>query len=393
LLLGALGVLVAVMALSLLWAGDRVLALKETLKWGEALAVLMCAPRWLRQWRALAVVLGAVVAVALLEALLGLAQGTIFSLDLPVSADRGVRVVGTFGQPNPYSGDLNLALPLVLALAAWARDLRVRLAGMLLALPLGGALALAQSRGALLGLAGALVALALLGWPRIRRWCAGVAVLGAVGLAGALATGRLTVAALAAKLGWRPLTDTALSVDVTDANFSTIERLAHWAAALRMFAAHPLTGVGAGNYAVVYARYQVPRWHLALGHAHNLYLNMAAEVGIVGALAYLVFVGAGIWLAWPHPVAPPADGEQGSRGATGQGSRRVPVERRDGATGGLGAGFPCRDGMGPLLLGCLGVLIAVALHNLVDDLATHDMLIEQVVILACVQMLPLARFK
>jgi hypothetical protein len=53
---------------------------------------------------------------------------------------------------------------------------------------------------------------------------------------------------------------------------------------------------------------------------------------------------------------------------------------------------PAGDGVGPVLLGCLGILVAVALHNLVDDLATHDMLLEQMLILACIQTLPLARF-
>ncbi len=399
-LYGSLVVLVALMALSSAWAADRVLALKETIKWGEALAVLVCAPRWLRERRTLALVLGAVVAVAVLEALIGLAQGTIFALDLPVSADRGVRVIGTFGQPNPYSGELNLALPLVLALAAWAREWRMRLVGMGLGVVIGGALALAQSRGALLGLVGALLVLAWLGWPRIRPWLAGCAALAATILGMLLAAGKLTGASLLAHLGWRPLTDAALSTNITDANFSTVERLAHWAAALRMLAAHPLLGVGAGNYPVAYPHYQVPRWHLALGHAHNLYLNMAAEIGIPGALAYLAFVAAGIWLAASRTTRPLPSRHSNPAPPLRMEQRRqhMPTLSQINALHPTLSALPSPSangegpGVGPLLLGCLGILIAVALHNLVDDLATHDMLLVQVLILACVQMLPLARF-
>lgn len=45
-------------------------------------------------------------------------------------------------------------------------------------------------------------------------------------------------------------------------------------------------GVGAGNYAVVYDQYNLPRPDEPLGHAHNIYLNFAAE-------------GRGCWACWP----------------------------------------------------------------------------------------------
>jgi putative inorganic carbon (hco3(-)) transporter len=267
-----------------------------------------------------------------------------------------VRVVGTFGQPNPYSGYLNLALPLLLALAAWAADVRVRLAGGAVALLIGGALALAQSRGALIGLGAALLVMAWVGWPQLRRWFAGGAALSIISVMASLVAGRITWNALLEKMGWRPLTDVALSHNVTDANFSTVERLAHWAAATRMATAHPLTGVGAGNYPVVYHLYAVPHWQLPLGHAHNLYLNMAAELGIIGALAYLAVVAAGLWLV--------------VRAITDSSMSSV-------------KNFPCPP-CSPILLGVLGGVVAVATHNMVDDLTTHALLLEQMLLLACV---------
>ncbi|MBA3826451.1 MAG: hypothetical protein H0X24_21435, partial [Ktedonobacterales bacterium] len=70
-LLVTLVALIVLMALSLVWAADRVLALKELLKWSEALAVLAVAPRWLRRPGMVAGVVAMVLAVACVEACLG----------------------------------------------------------------------------------------------------------------------------------------------------------------------------------------------------------------------------------------------------------------------------------------------------------------------------------
>jgi O-antigen ligase len=358
LLVGVLATLVVLMAVSLVWAVDRALAAKDALKWGEALVVVLVAPRWLQRSRDVWLVMGVMLAVALVEALLGIAQGTLLASALPVSADRGVRVVGTFGQPNPYAGYLNLTLPLLLAYVAWGSARTWRLIGAGMALVLGAALALAQSRGATLALSAALLAMAWVGWPPLRRWLVGAAAaLGAIVLV-ALLTGHLTLEAVLTRLGWRPLTDAALSQHVTDANFSTVERLAHWAAALRMLAAHPWLGVGAGNYPIAYPRYAVPRWPLALGHAHSLYLNLAAELGIGGGLLTVAFAGATIWLA------------VGGRAETMC------------APSGEATKSACANWSA---WGLLGVMVAVAVHNVFDDLTTHAMLVQQMLVVACGQ--------
>jgi O-antigen ligase len=76
-----------------------------------------------------------------------------------------------------------------------------------------------------------------------------------------------------------------------------IERIAHWVAALRMWEMQPWLGVGPGNYAVVYASVALPRWDDPLGHAHNIYLNVLAETGIVGLLAFgFMWLALGGWV-------------------------------------------------------------------------------------------------
>ena len=80
-------------------------------------------------------------------------------------------------------------------------------------------------------------------------------------------------------------------VVIDASNYSVIERLAHWQAAENMIVDHPFLGVGFGNYAAAYDQYRALNWPIALGHAHNYYLNIFAETGIIGLLAYLILWG------------------------------------------------------------------------------------------------------
>jgi len=97
-------------------------------------------------------------------------------------------------------------------------------------------------------------------------------------------------------------------VDINDANYAVIERLAHWQAAVTMARDDLWTGVGFGNYPAAYPAYALINFPDALGHAHNYYLNLLAEVGLPGLLAYVLFwlaiVGQTIRacrrLAWPE---------------------------------------------------------------------------------------------
>jgi tetratricopeptide (TPR) repeat protein len=68
-------------------------------------------------------------------------------------------------------------------------------------------------------------------------------------------------------------------------------RTAYWAASVRMFADAPLTGVGPGMWApqrIVHT--EVPELDFYIPHAHNLYVQVAADLGVVGILAGLVIV-------------------------------------------------------------------------------------------------------
>ena len=65
-------------------------------------------------------------------------------------------------------------------------------------------------------------------------------------------------------------------------------RFGYWMSGLHMFAAHPITGVGLGNFGTAYPHYQI----LGAGDvkpAHNDYLQAASETGIFGLIAFLGF--------------------------------------------------------------------------------------------------------
>jgi O-antigen ligase len=67
--------------------------------------------------------------------------------------------------------------------------------------------------------------------------------------------------------------------------------MAHWQAGWYMFLDHPWLGVGAGNYPDAYPAYAVGQWLEPLGHAHNYYLNMLAELGVVGGGLLVLLLG------------------------------------------------------------------------------------------------------
>lgn len=65
-------------------------------------------------------------------------------------------------------------------------------------------------------------------------------------------------------------------------------RVGLWVSTSAMIADHPFTGIGWGAYQFVYPQYNyyIADPNIIIYHAHNLYLNVAAEIGIVGALAF-----------------------------------------------------------------------------------------------------------
>lgn len=77
-------------------------------------------------------------------------------------------------------------------------------------------------------------------------------------------------------------------------------RVAYVLAAIRMFAEAPIFGTGPGSWVIQRIRYTIsPEVDYYIPHAHNIYAQTLAELGIVGAIAGIVVAVMLIRLIWP----------------------------------------------------------------------------------------------
>ncbi len=194
------------------------------------------------------------------------------------------RLQGGLGDPNIEASVLVPALVLSLGLAVLVKRSRVKLA-----LTLGGAilafigLVSTQSRTGLAAFACVLAAGVVLGG-RWRRAAATILVIG-----------------VAAVVGYYAIVASSSAVSrVTSAD--TTGRSDLWTVAERMFAAHPINGVGASNFPIASVHYLHQPGLITAGAfivsipkvAHNIYLEQLATLGLPGLLLLLAIFGTGI---------------------------------------------------------------------------------------------------
>ena len=304
--IAAVFIYLAVLLAAAIGALDLGEALTEVVKWVEFAGVILLTPLVLPIRRAEWLVIALLVA-AMTQAAIGLYQ-FFFRIgpDWFLIQGRFMRASGVFRQPNPFAGYLGLTLPVAISLSLYAADRfgmehrQLSAWTRLVFYPaatgvIGLGLVASWSRGGWLGAVAGVVVVVALYSRRTAGWLAvGVLVVALLALGGTLNSAWLPtaitsrVADLPAYFGLGDV----LNQPVTDDNFAVIERLAHWVAALRMWELHPWLGIGPGNYAASYAAVALPRWDQPLGHAHNIYLNVLAETGLVGLLAF-----AAMWLS------------------------------------------------------------------------------------------------
>lgn len=324
---------------------------KEILKWLEVLGIYLFVANIIKGEQAKVVILVMLLA-GISQALLGFYQ--FFGRVGPpafVILSRFVRAYGTFEQPNPYGGYLGLVLPLAWGLLLgidkrgnWRADISYWIAVLGLA-TMGTALIMSWSRGAWLGFAAAFILMNLAYSRRtaivFASLCVVVASLLVLGSIQAMP--QTIIRRFTDFLPYLRVFDVR-GIKVSPANYAVLERMAHWQAAWGMFNDRPWLGVGIGNYEPVYPAYALQGWPLALGHAHNYYLNIAAEAGLIGLAAYLALWGAAFWQA------------------------RKAVR----ATRGYWRG---------VAVGIMGVLTHLAVHNFFDNLYVHNMYLHVAILL------------
>jgi len=260
-------------------AEHRVEVVRETLKWLEyALyfaAVFFCyaldeQPRILRA--AISISVLAVAASAFADLVLG--AGSVL-----VAGGRTIpRIAGALEGPNQLGGYLEIAIAL---LGAWQLRDRSRAGAFVLAIA-GAALALAFSRAALVGTA---VALLVLAWTERERIAAAWSI--AAGLIGGYAIALLDVRGISPlALVWAAFGERASDIDAALSG-GVGSRSELWHAAVALWRAHPLIGIGAGNY-----QYELGKTGLygVRTQANEWYLQVLAEGGV------LLFVAVLTWL-------------------------------------------------------------------------------------------------
>jgi hypothetical protein len=199
-----------------------------------------------------------------------------------------VRISGPIGDPNFYAQLLVLLVPLALDRAFAEPRRSQRLAAWYAAAAMAASVVFTFSRGGVLAL-GVVVLLMLLRRPA--HWKALAALVLAVVLAVPfLPSGYLDRLTTLGQVG------TVESTTDVSIRGRTAEAGAAWA----MFMAHPLTGVGLGNFAGHYQEYarslgiEVKRVDR---QPHNLFLQVAAETGVPGLFAFGALIGGALFAA------------------------------------------------------------------------------------------------
>ena len=67
-------------------------------------------------------------------------------------------------------------------------------------------------------------------------------------------------------------------------------RWQYWYSSARMYAAHPFTGVGPGNFACYYPHYKIPAALETVTDPHNFLLNILSQFGPLGLIGFLAAV-------------------------------------------------------------------------------------------------------
>jgi len=180
--------------------------------------------------------------------------------------------------PNSVAGGLAMLLPLAIGFALGGKSLWLRIACSLASLFASAVLLLTGSRGALLGLALAVLVILIVQ----NRWF--LLAIPAVILGG--------VAALVA-LGADRAGAWMLSGTATSAVESLEGRLEIWARALDMIRDFPFTGIGLGMFDrmldLLYPLHMVTP-EVDIYHPHNLFLFQATSGGLPGLIAWLALI-------------------------------------------------------------------------------------------------------
>jgi len=188
------------------------------------------------------------------------------------------RWLGTFGDPNYLAMDIGLTVPLGVAFIAHRSTKWVFRAICAIAVVLAViAIVLSHSRGGFLGLCTAMTVWSFREKRRMQAILLGVAFV--IGL-----------------LLFAPATYWQRNETIREFHNegSAQGRVYAWELAGKMSSANPVLGVGAGAFRFAWPLYATGPQVRSPLVAHNVFLDVVAELGFVGLLVFLVFVGSAV---------------------------------------------------------------------------------------------------
>lgn len=222
---------------------------------------------------------------ALLPLLIGLVQIPSSFLGEAMFTVKGVpRIWSTFNHPNDFAFFLSALLPMILGLALISPP-----SGKVLFWPYTGlvcvCLVFTFSRAGWLGALAGAGALLLAMRGRLSR-----RALKAVALGAFVGGGLLTGTALA--LGFGKVLVERLLGALSPRDPTAASRLLMWERSLPLFLEHPLTGFGPGMFGLVYSSaLQAGDFPLVSLHAHNTFVHLLVEQGLLGLVALSIVMG------------------------------------------------------------------------------------------------------
>ncbi len=208
------------------------------------------------------------------------------------------RAFSVFDLPNTLAGFLILAFPLACAAAASVPSGRaawlMRSLLGLAAVSLVVCLVLTFSKAGWLVFAG--VACAMLLWMLAR------------GRRQVMRIGLVAAAAFAVLVAAFSFTGALKLPGLQRYAWSASARWGYWQGAWQMLGDHPWLGVGPGNFAEHFFHYKTPTGE-ETRFAHNDYLQIACETGVLGAAAFAALLALWLWYSWPRRAAKPGRDE------------------------------------------------------------------------------------
>ncbi|MEJ7609021.1 MAG: O-antigen ligase family protein [Bryobacteraceae bacterium] len=263
----------------------------------------------------------------------GVGHNLIF-IDALKTLEATTRPNGLYGGPDHLAWLLEMLGIFGLSIACWSRrpkTAKVLIGYLALACYIG--VAFTGSRGGYLSVGSSLVVFALLSLIALRsgggalfwRWGAiGLIVLVSVAIAGS------------------SLMQKSKTLSNRLANIVTVDhgRLDLWRAAIKQWKLQPWIGTGSGTYRFYGREFRGEQMQQDPVAVHNDYLHLLGEYGIVGAVAFLLFLGIHLLRGW-------------------EGFRRLGPERVAAGT------LPLGDRLA-LNIGALSAITAGLVHSLVD---------------------------